>query len=409
MSWKILKKAENKFIRELKESKPKEVFVGVSGGIDSIVLTHFAVRIIKDLFAGIGITLLHFNHNLRPSSDDDEQLVKNLSKRLGIGFISEKVPKNISETWGSNVENKARLARRAFFIKHIKSTSLLLLGHHLDDDFEWNLLQRLKSSKVGESMYIPYKNGQIIRPFLEVEKRELEIIGETYKFLFTEDDSNSNTKFERNFIRNKVSPLINQRFQNYRQHFLFQKFQICSKLSSDLIDSKTSYHKLGSTLDMSGFGREREDLFKAVARWVSVCLEKYNTENGRGKVSRQVDRIVEAFLNHKKGPLTISGGVYVFVDYPCLHCLKAKSFKISTFINDPIDPKYNDFNRLVLEKGPIFLTNRRPECSPGSAILDISEHEQKFVVTTGYIIKNLKNHKKLNSSLFEVIIEEKSS
>ena len=176
-----------------------------------------------------------------------------------------------------------------------------------------------------------------------------------------------------------------------------------------MIDSKTSYHKLGSTLDMSGFGREREDLFKAVARWVSVCLEKYNTENGRGKVSRQVDRIVEAFLNHKKGPLTISGGVYVFVDYPCLHCLKAKSFKISTFINDPIDPKYNDFNRLVLEKGPIFLTNRRPECSPGSAILDISEHEQKFVVTTGYIIKNLKNHKKLNSSLFEVIIEEKSS
>src|SRR5271155_2527202 len=99
----------------LRDRQP--VLVGVSGGLDSMVLLHA----LNDLAARYGwrLTVAHFNHRLRgPSSDADERLVRRTAERLKLGFVSGKGDvRGLARLRKLSVELAARELRHDFFAR----------------------------------------------------------------------------------------------------------------------------------------------------------------------------------------------------------------------------------------------------------------------------------------------------
>lgn len=408
MSWKLLKNSEEMTMRWIKERKPLKLFVGVSGGVDSVVLAHFIKHLVCTNKLDLKVSIIHLNHSLRGESDDEEKFVKGLAEDLDLSIISEKIPTHISTEWESNIEFMARNERSKLFHKHVKDSDLLFLGHHLDDDIEWNLLQKFRSTSVGDSTYIPRENGFIFRPFLGVPRRTLEKICSIHKLKYVEDISNLDTRFERNYVRQKIVPLIDSRFKNFREHFVFQRYLNTSSLNENFIKTQIFESSDFSSLYVSDHVTEVEDLFKLINYWLKSSFKKFNSSSGRGTISRQILKLIEALHNRKKGPLKISGGFEVFVDINCLHLMPSKKYFIKSFEKITLDESSDSLGH-ILQDTPLFLIENDPKCSPASAFGFGKKYDDMFVVTSGYIIKNLKTIKKRNSSLFKAYIKEISS
>ena len=131
--------------------------------------------------------------------------------------------------------------------------------------------------------------------------------------------------------------------------------------------------------------------------------------SGRGKISRQIIKIIEGYLNFKKGPLLLSGGWCVYIDTDCLHFMQKSRVLIQEF--KPFKLKGNNQEKIlsIIRNGPIYLMDKDPGKCPASAFGIDSMHDGYYPVTTGYIIKNLKYLTKINFSLFKANIKEITS
>jgi hypothetical protein len=206
------------------------------------------------------------------------------------------------------------------------------LAHHLDDDIEWNFLSRFKSSNVGKSSYINQWDNHIYRPFLEIPKSTLINISSNHSISFIEDTSNSNTRFERNFLRHNIIPLVDSRFQNFREHFLFQKYQLISNVSEKSISESLSvtpgFISLNLNLHLGKQENVKAFCYSILYKTILRCFEYFNLNTERGKVSRQVLRIIQAVKNNSRGPLLLSGPLYAFVDYGYVHFSVKDNFNL---------------------------------------------------------------------------------
>lgn len=178
---------------------PKDSYVAISGGVDSIAAAYFLRK--------YGIQkAYHFNHKMRPQNDMMEQKVRAFCEKHGIKLIVK---------WGSNLSTEAecRNARINTFFNTIGGT--LITAHHLDDAAESYLLNGFR----GHFEYLPipiyssFKTGQIIHPFLLQEKSKFQQIAKQHNLeeFVEEDETNEQIKgSRRNWIRNSIMPLLEQ-------------------------------------------------------------------------------------------------------------------------------------------------------------------------------------------------------
>lgn len=183
----------------------KNIFIACSGGVDSMVLV--------DLMKGISnkITILHVNYNLRDEDSlADEAFVKEYarSKQLVIEVKSVNTNIVLKEQKG-NLQETARKIRYDWFEEKLKDeNSVLLLGHHRDDQIE-TFYQNLarKSGILGLSCMLEV-HGRCIRPLLEYSKQEIYTYAKDNNVLWREDISNQSNKYNRNKLRNKFLPFL---------------------------------------------------------------------------------------------------------------------------------------------------------------------------------------------------------
>lgn len=194
----------NTFITKL--NIPKKVVIGVSGGVDSMCLLYAMDQL------GFDIIAIHVNHNTRNQNKEEQQLVTDFCKKLN-------VPLKFFEYnhVAGNFEMEARKFRYNIFNKENRT---ILTAHHIDDSFEWHLMQKFKSS--GETLGIPVKNNNIIRPFMCLTKQHIYKFAKIYKIPFLEDSSNSDISYERNFVRNEIIPKIKEKYPNYLEKYVHQ-------------------------------------------------------------------------------------------------------------------------------------------------------------------------------------------
>jgi len=202
------------FKQHFSDTKKPVVFdIGLSGGVDSMVLLH----IISLLRNNIKLTInaIHINHALSKSSLDWVKFCEEQCEKLKINFISEEI--DITKDLKMGIEGAARKKRYEVFKAYQKGD--LVLAHHQDDQTETLLLQLFRGSglKGLASMQQYDTEKRIWRPFLKIKKETIEDFAKKHSIEFIVDESNEDLNFDRNFLRKKVLPLIKTRYPNISQ------------------------------------------------------------------------------------------------------------------------------------------------------------------------------------------------
>ena len=206
---KIIKKVRNTISRYKMIRHGDRVIVAVSGGPDSVCLIKILHEIKDDL--EIELLLAHFDHGLRPDRDEDETMfVMSLARSLSLPFETKKAYKTIGIGKGS-LEEKARQARYRFLkeIKEVYSAQKIAVGHNLNDQAETVLMRLLRGSGAsGLTGIPPCRDGDIIRPLIQVTRTEIESYLELTGLTYVTDYSNFEARYLRNRIRLELLPQL---------------------------------------------------------------------------------------------------------------------------------------------------------------------------------------------------------
>lgn len=183
----------------------EQLIVGFSGGLDSTVLLSCLASY---PFLHPRLLAVHINHGISPNAMDWQKHCEAFCRHLTIPFLAETVQFNRS----SNVEDEARKARYEVFSRLSHKDSCLLLGHHLDDQAETVLLQLFRGAGIdglaGMTDCDNFSSGMIARPFLKRTREELHHYAFTKQIKWIEDESNNDSRFTRNYLRNEIMPLL---------------------------------------------------------------------------------------------------------------------------------------------------------------------------------------------------------
>lgn len=200
-----LQKHLNKNLSFLKD---KKLLIAISGGIDSVVLTHLIHSFNYD------ISLAHCNFSLRgKESNKDELFVKELGENLNIPTytIQFETEKYAAET-GLSTQMAARELRYNWFQKIALENNLdfVITAHHKDDILETILINLTRGTGLDGLTGIPEINENIVRPLLPFSTNQILIYATKNKLNWREDESNVSTKYVRNKIRHKVIPYLKE-------------------------------------------------------------------------------------------------------------------------------------------------------------------------------------------------------
>ncbi len=183
------------------------LWVGVSGGVDSMVLLHVLCEL------GHPCHVAHVDHGLRGAeSDADLDFVQEHARREGLPFRSVRVdPKAFAD--GISVQMAARNLRYAWFKELLREgPSVMALGHHRDDVVETLLLNLLRGIGSHGWSAIPavttLAEGRICRPLLSMGREQVRAYAEAKGIQHREDASNTDRKYLRNRVRLELLPLM---------------------------------------------------------------------------------------------------------------------------------------------------------------------------------------------------------
>jgi tRNA(Ile)-lysidine synthase len=204
--------------------KGDRLIVGVSGGVDSMVLLHL-LNTCREAF-DLSLIVAHVNHGLRPvESAKEAELVQKEAARLGLPFeYGQFNVKEFQIKGGLSPQDAARRVRFHFFDDLLQRhhAQKIALGHHADDQVETFLLRLIRGSGLqGLKGMLPIRDGKVIRPLLGVWEEEIQSFAMEKKIPFLSDSSNLKRDYLRNRIRLALIPLMEREYQpNFKEILL---------------------------------------------------------------------------------------------------------------------------------------------------------------------------------------------
>ena len=182
--------------------------IAYSGGLDSHVLLYCCHQL------KLPIRAVHVHHGLQSIADDWVDHCQNICKTLNIHL--DVVYVEVQKKRGQSPEEAARNARYDALKKNMQGTDCLLTAQHLNDQAETLLLQLFRTaSNAGLSAMPSYRQiGDYIhlRPLLFFSRKEIESFAKENALHWIEDPSNQDVSFDRNFIRKKLIPVLENRW-----------------------------------------------------------------------------------------------------------------------------------------------------------------------------------------------------
>ena len=193
---------------ELTGPKP-HVVLAFSGGVDSTVLAHLLVKQRRRLG---GLRLIHVDHGLQASSGEWSRHCARMARAWRVPFLS--LNANIQRRKGVSPEAAARDARYELLARAMEPGEVLATAQHRDDQVETLFLQLFRGAGIAGLAAMPavatFGPGFIARPLLDVSRGEIEALARKAKLNWIEDPSNADTRFSRNFLRQRLLPLIRE-------------------------------------------------------------------------------------------------------------------------------------------------------------------------------------------------------
>ena len=198
------------FFNHHKINLKSNFLIGVSGGLDSMALLDLSFK------TGLKISVAHVNYQLRGSENNREiKIIEEYcqERKINLFIKTTEINKN------KNLQNEARIIRYQFFNELINQEGLdyIITAHHQNDNHETFLFNAFRGNGINSLKGIQKINTIILRPGLEFSKKELEDYAQLNTINFNIDSSNLTSKYDRNFIRNKLLKLISTQFPNYEK------------------------------------------------------------------------------------------------------------------------------------------------------------------------------------------------
>ncbi len=197
---------------------PFSIIIALSGGADSLVLLH----ILSQLFRSEDLIIVHVNHQLRPSANDDAKFIQETAVSYQIPCHIKTVDiAQLAAEQNLTIEEAGRMARYQFFAEVAEKTGakLVATGHHADDQAETVLMHLLRGSGLSglrgiqpiSDFPVSSLDGLLlIRPFLTTTRAEIEAYCQQHNLTPIHDETNKDTKYFRNRIRHELLPLLAQ-------------------------------------------------------------------------------------------------------------------------------------------------------------------------------------------------------
>lgn len=192
---------------------PSHIVVAYSGGLDSSVLLHVIAQL-KPQFPQHQFSAIHVHHGLSANADRWLQHCQNRCEQYAIAFTSVKV--QIAAAKRTSLEQQARDARYAAIEQNTAPGCRILLAQHADDQLETFLLQLKRGAGpkglASMAAHLTKNQREYIRPLLPFSRAQLEEYASVYQLTWVDDESNQDSRFERNFLRNDVLPMLKSRW-----------------------------------------------------------------------------------------------------------------------------------------------------------------------------------------------------
>ncbi|MBQ3047784.1 MAG: tRNA lysidine(34) synthetase TilS [Clostridia bacterium] len=223
--------------------KPGETIgVATSGGVDSMSLLHF-LNYYKEEF-DCSVVAITVDHMIRgEKSLGDSLFVQNWCKENRIYCHKFSVDAlKVADEKNIGVEEAAREARYGVFDKLIQENIVdkIALAHHVSDQAETVLLHILRGAGLnGAGGMDAIRDDVFIRPFLNVEKDDIVRYASRNYIEYIEDETNRETKYNRNFLRNVILPELKKRWEGVEQNLV--NFAKTCREDNDFILSHVSH------------------------------------------------------------------------------------------------------------------------------------------------------------------------
>jgi len=196
----------------------EKIILACSTWPDSMFLFY---EIIKSDFKN-NLVVCYFNHNLRPESKKEEDFLRNLQKKYNftLEIWSEDILELQKESISISIEELAR-QKRYDFLRNIKkkyNSKIIITWHHLDDKIETFLFNLARWSKLSWLINMTLISGDILRPLINIQKKEIQNFLDKNKLEYMIDKSNFSNDYTRNYIRNDILPKFEYINKNYKQN-----------------------------------------------------------------------------------------------------------------------------------------------------------------------------------------------
>lgn len=186
----------------------KRYVLAVSGGLDSMVLTHLFAQTLS----ARNLVIAHFNHKTRgEESDRDERFVRRQAKKNGILCV-------VGNRRGSKTSEEALRNERMLFLRQVRretACDYIVTGHHLDDQLETVLMRLMRGTGLDGMVGITPTRGRFLRPLLAFSRSDLFAYAKQNKIKWREDSSNKEQSYLRNRIRHELLPVFFRVGQEY--------------------------------------------------------------------------------------------------------------------------------------------------------------------------------------------------
>lgn len=195
-----------------KHTSSRTIWLAYSGGLDSHVLLHAIVQVRGEL-TDWQLQAIHIDHALQQDSSNWSEHCRSTCEHYAVPCTVETV--TVSQA-GESPEAAARDARYAALAEHLQEGDVLLTAQHADDQAETFMLQMLRGSGpkglAAMPAARPFSAGYQLRPLLEFSRRDLQAYAEEHALQFIHDPSNDDRRFDRNFLRHEVIPVLLKRW-----------------------------------------------------------------------------------------------------------------------------------------------------------------------------------------------------
>jgi tRNA(Ile)-lysidine synthase len=311
----------------------ERVVLAVSGGLDSMVLLDAAAR--SGAAARESLLVATFDHRTGNHATRSTRLVERRAASLGLRCIV-----GVAQFRGTK-EHEWRDERWRFLRTVGRDfRAPIFTAHTLDDQVE-TVFMRILRDAGPRGLAGLYAESDIVRPFLELTRADLEGYASARGIRYVEDPSNASRAYLRNRVRHDLLPAMT-RLRPAFPSSLLTIARLAAKWREEMEDTVSQIDVSATPdgsirvarADLAGYDAESlRTLWPAIAARAGVVMDRRGTQ-----------RLAEFTMKgHTGGSIQLSGGIEVRMFRDCLLLGKWDAGRVETIRNSRLTmPRHRD-------------------------------------------------------------------